>query len=169
MQIKRKNQISLIISAIYLSSILCSCGSFKKTSQTSSPMNDSESYLTNTTTTGALINHDYREINHLRIFWSQIFLVEEDNYYVYLFSPTCSHCNQIKNRMIEYALNPTIPLYFVQESTSVEINDSKANDLNVDNLDDLGIRGYPTLLNLVNHAVIKHLSGVTQILNEINS
>ena len=116
----------------------------------------------------ALTNHEYSEIKHLKIFWSQIFLIEKDSYYVYLYSETCSHCAQIKNSVIEYALSNISNTYFVQESSSVVIDEVKAMNINVLKLEDLGIRGYPTLLSLKKKVVTNQYSGVTAIKNELH-
>ena len=84
-----------------------------------------------------------------------------------IYSLTCSHCAQLKNAIIEYALYNVYPIYFVQESSSVVIDEVKASKINVTNIDELGIRGFPTLLSLKNKTVIHQYVGVTPIKNEL--
>ena len=150
---------SIIIA--FFASLLSGC-SLKSPSQPISSINNSFS-----NPDSALINHEYSEINYLKIFWSQIFLVDLTDYYVYLYSLTCSHCAQLKNAIIEYALYNVYPIYFVQESSSVVIDEVKASKINVTNIDELGIRGFPTLLSLKNKTVIHQYVGVTPIKNEL--
>ena len=126
------------------------------------------SYPNQSTAISALINHDYNEINHLKIFWSQIFLVESSNYYVYLYSLSCSHCAELKNPIIGYALSGVTTIYFVQESSSVVIDEKKAMSINVTNIEDLGIRGFPTLLLIENKTLINQYAGVTSIRNALH-
>ncbi len=114
-----------------------------------------------------VIEHSYDEISHLKIYWSTIFVQEEDNYYVYLYSVTCSHCNSIKNEMIEYALLEQEKIYFVSSSAEHVLTQEVNKYEQIDSLDDLKIKGYPTLLKLENHIVKKNLAGAKEIREEL--
>ena len=102
------------------------------------------------------------------LIFSNIFLVDSTNYYVYLYSLSCSHCAELINPIIEYALSGVPTIYFVQESSSVVIDEKKAMNINVTNIDDLGIRGFPTLLVIENKTLINQYAGVTQIRNALH-
>lgn len=112
---------------------------------------------------------EYSEISHLKIFWKDIFNQEENHYYVYLYSLYCSHCNAIKNFMIESALTGNKKIYFIQASGEHVINEEKAKENNVDSLENLAIRGYPTLLELTNKIVTKNVAGESAIKLVVNS
>ena len=138
---------------------LCSCGEqysarISNTISSSSPSPISE------------ISHSYDEVSNRKIYWSNIFTRPEEHYYVYLYSLTCSHCASIKNQMIEYALSDVSPIYFVESSPEINI-DSKVDSVNVSTLEDLSIKGFPSLLVLDNHVVTKNLAGTILILDEL--
>ena len=112
---------------------------------------------------------EYSEISHLKILWNDIFKQSENHYFVYFYSLYCSHCNSIKNFMIETALRGNVKIYFIQASGEHVINDEIAKETNVDSLENLAIRGYPTLLELSNWIVVKNVAGETAIKSLLNS
>lgn len=112
---------------------------------------------------------DYSEISHLKIVWSDIFSQSENEYFVYFYSLYCSHCNSIKNFMIEEALAGNKKIYFSQASAEHVINEQKANQTNVKMLEDLAIKGYPSIIKIVNKVVTKNVAGETAIKSLLNS
>ena len=49
--------------------------------------------------------HDYFEVADKTITWQKAFDVDLPDYFIYCYSPTCSHCSEIKDLMIETALS----------------------------------------------------------------
>lgn len=114
-----------------------------------------------------VVERSYDEVSDKHIFWNDIFKQIEDTYYVYLYSLSCSHCNSIKEYMIEKGLNNSVPIYFV--SSSYEHNVATEGSVNVSTLSELFIKGYPTLLKIESKMVIKNLAGVILIKEELSS
>ena len=138
---------------------LCSCDDSYSTHMSNPISSSSPSSVSE-------ISHSYDEVSYRKIYWSNIFTRPEDNYYVYLYSLTCSHCASIKNQMIEYTLSNVSTIYFIESSPEINI-DSKIDCVNVESLNDLTIKGFPTLLVLDNHVVTKNLAGTKLILDEL--
>ena len=114
------------------------------------------------------INHTYDEIKDLKIYWNDIFKQPFNSYYVYLYSETCSHCNSIKNEMIEFALDAIEKIYFISSSAEHVLRETIDPFQRIESLDDLAIRGYPTLLKLEEKVVIKNIAGVKDIKRELS-
>ena len=114
-------------------------------------------------------SHTYDEVKNKHIYWSNIFTRSEDTYLVYIYSTTCSHCNAIKNDVIEYSLESTVPMYFIVSSPEILIDQKIALNQNVTSLDDLAIRGYPSLLYLVDHTVMINIAGERGILDTLET
>lgn len=114
------------------------------------------------------ITHSYDEIADKKIYWSNIFSQKEDQYYVYLYSTSCTHCNSIKDAIIEYALEEYHTIYFVSSSAEHNLSDVVDKYAIVDSLDELYIRGYPSLLKLEENVVTLNLAGVRDIIDELN-
>ncbi len=114
------------------------------------------------------ITHNYDEIVDMKIYWSSIFSQKEDHYYVYLYSTSCTHCNSIKDAIIEYALEETSNIYFVSSSAEHNLSETVDKYAIVDSLDELYSRGYPSLLKLEEHVVTLNLAGVRDIIDELD-
>lgn len=114
------------------------------------------------------INHSYEEVNDLHIFFSETFKQVEDSYYAYFYSLSCSHCASLKNDIIEFALTKKETIYFVKSSPEINVNDQKPSEPGVNNSSELVIRGYPTLLKIVDHILTFNIAGVSPIKTSLN-
>lgn len=112
------------------------------------------------------INHDYSEIKHLQIRWNNIFNIEKENYYVYLFSRICSHCSSIKNKIIEYALNSS-NFYFVEDEENVVIKNNVNYTIGSSSAENLAIIGFPSLFLISKQILIKNIGGTEKIISEL--
>lgn len=107
--------------------------------------------------------HDYGEIIDRQIEWNGLFLVGIPQYFVYFYSPTCSHCNQIKNVIIEYALKDE-RMYFVKYSDEIRIAPDIENTIGATSVDDVAILGTPSLIEISNSVLKMNIAGTKAIL-----
>ena len=112
--------------------------------------------------------YTYVDVMDKTIFWDDVFSISKEEYYVYFFSRTCSHCNELKPFVIEAGLYRD-DIYFVEASSDIKYAKDNQSIIGVDNIDDLGILGYPTLLKIVEGVVAKNLVGSAQIKNELTN
>lgn len=113
------------------------------------------------------VERDYSEIKGYELFWETIFDVDSENYYVYFYSPTCSHCNEIKNYMIGKALERN-NIYFVKASSKDQITNDQKMQKYAEIPGDIWILGHPTMIKILNKKCVKYLTGTTQIKYELN-
>ena len=133
--------------------ILTSCSSFSNNIST-----------TNENISEREIVHSYEEIKHLKIDWFEVFKQAKLDYFVYFYSLTCSHCNEIKNIVIDYALKHE-SIYFVEASEKVVISKNVEKSINSKNIEDLSIIGYPSLVEVNDLTCVKNIVGTNSILN----
>lgn len=112
------------------------------------------------------IEHEYSEISYYRLNWNEIFNVEKDDYYVYLFSTTCSHCSSIKNKIIEFALNNR-NVYFIEDSAEIIFKNDVNYTIGLTSFENLAILGFPSLLKITNKILNKNIAGTEKIINEL--
>ena len=112
------------------------------------------------------VNHDYSEISEYELTWDSIFIPSEIKYYVYFYSSTCSHCEELKDYIIEKALNRG-DIYFVKGTSKDQLANDSKKSINAEKPEDIWILGYPSLLLISNHKCTKNLAGNTQIKAEI--
>lgn len=108
-------------------------------------------------------SHSYEEISDRKIYWSEIFKQQEPGYFVYFYSLSCSHCESLKDDIIGYSLSIEEKMYFVESSPEVVVDENLSKNVGVDSLDQLGIKGYPTLLRIEEKKVIYNVAGIPLI------
>ena len=113
------------------------------------------------------VTHEYSEISDYGLSRETIFDVDENKYYVYFYSLTCSHCEELKNFIIEKALNRG-DIYFVKGTSKDQITDDPNKSIGAGNPGEIWILGYPSLLQISNQKCSKNLAGITKIKSELN-
>jgi len=110
----------------------------------------------------------YSQVKDKTIFYSNIFGIDEENYYVYFFSKTCSHCNELKDFIIPLALERD-NLYFVEACDQIVIIKDASTTIGLSEIDNFGILGYPSLVKIEEKIVSKNLAGINPIKNELTN
>ena len=111
-------------------------------------------------------DHNYEEIKEYEIMRETMFDVGVVSYYVYFYSTTCNHCDEIKNFMIEKALERK-DIYFVKGSSKDKITNNEKLLIGAENPENFYILGYPTLALIRNKKCVKNLAGITKIQQEL--
>ena len=114
-----------------------------------------------------ITEHDYEEIIDREIGWNDLFSIGIPQYFVYFYSPTCSHCKEIKDAIIEYALEDE-RMHFVKFSDEVTVAPYIDNTIGATCIDDVAILGTPSLIEIINGAVSNNMAGAKAILNFLN-
>ena len=112
------------------------------------------------------VERNYSEVSEYELTWEAIFDVNEDQYYVYVYSTTCSHCDELKNYIVEKALQRE-DVYFIKGTSRDQITSDSSKLIGAQKSDDVWILGYPSLLKISSQKVTKNLAGVNQIKSEI--
>lgn len=112
----------------------------------------------------SITNHDYSEVEKFQISWNEIFDIDLNQYLVYVYSKRCSHCQNIKNQIIDYALKEE-NMYFVEFNDDVTVTIDIKNTIGVSSVSDLSILGTPSLIEITNHEVSNNLAGEKAILD----
>lgn len=113
-----------------------------------------------------LLSHDYSEVSERMIEWKDVFMQQEDFYYCYVFSKTCSHCNAIKDYVIDYALRKN-NMYFIEFNKNIPITSDVSYTIEKTRVEDIGILGTPTLLEIFNGTLIANVAGEKNILQKL--
>lgn len=113
------------------------------------------------------IDHSYSEIAQFQITWSQMFDIESESYFVYFYSETCSHCVDLKNFIIEKALELQT-IYFVKSSNADILSEDTISSINAGNSSEISILGYPSMIKIENYVCIKNVAGISQIKSLLN-
>ena len=112
------------------------------------------------------IERNYSEVSDYELTWESMFDVSENLYYVYIYSTTCSHCEELKNYIILKALDLG-NIYFIKGTSKDQITSDSRKLIGAEKSEDVWILGYPTLLKISYHKIAKNYAGISQIKNEL--
>ena len=110
------------------------------------------------------VNHDYVEISRFRIAWGETYDQQLEEYFVYFFSRTCSHCQNLKNFMIEKALEKE-NIFFVESSEDDVIKKSVESTFYSSSAEFLAILGYPSLVKISEGILVENVAGESLIMS----
>lgn len=136
--------------------VLCSCSTKK--------LNSSSIFSTEN---GHQTQHDYREIQKQKVSWNSVFFLAEPQYFVYFYSPICSHCNEIKNDIIEYGLMNE-NFYFCESDENHKIAEDVQNTVGAKSIENFWICGYPSLCKFDKNVCTMNVSGSASIYLVLN-
>ena len=108
----------------------------------------------------------YSEVREYELTLETIFDVDSDSYYAYFYSSTCSHCQELKDFIIETALKRG-DVYFIKSSSKDKFTTDPNLVINAENPRDIYILGYPTVLKIEDKKVTKNLVGNEEIIKEL--
>mgnify|MGYP003308482240 CR=1 FL=1 len=112
---------------------------------------------------------DYDYLKEMHVNWFDILNLSINDYYVYIYSKSCGHCNQIKETILNYALDDRIILRFCEFTDEIPLKSSINPYEIVCSIDDIGILGTPTLLHINNSCLIYNLAGSNNIVSYLTS
>ncbi len=112
--------------------------------------------------------YEYEDVKHLSLEWNNLFIVEDDDYYTYIYSETCGYCLDIKQEVITKSLE-TEKIYFVLFNKEIPIISDKEVVIGKNDFESLGIIGTPTLFRIQNHMISEHHVGSDDILETLTN
>lgn len=120
--------------------------------------------LTCCTKTNQKKEFDYDDYKSNIILFDRVFSVDSKKYYVYLFSKSCLHCNQIKDDIFKFIDRKIIELYLLEYYEEIPINYNVENTIGVSNINGLFFRGTPSVVEIVNHVVSNNIIGSNAVI-----
>lgn len=97
------------------------------------------------------------------ISWVDVFSQTEDSYFVYVFSYDCYYCKQIKNKIITFCHNSDFPVYLVEYVKEIPVKNKISETIGMTRVDDLFIKGTPTLIFIYNQIVNINAAGIGEV------
>ena len=107
-------------------------------------------------------DHEYFEVEDMSINWSDILIQNKTTYYVYIYSLTCTHCQELKNWIIETALVRD-DIFLVKGTNKDSITTDISSTIGATKIEDVAIMGYPSLLKIHNETLVKNVAGNAKI------
>lgn len=112
---------------------------------------------------------DYENFPNSCIEYDELINLNVNNSYLYFYSTTCGHCNNIKNSVLNFLCNSKNEFFLVEFNENIEICNELYIDFNNFTINDFCIYGTPTLVYIKDFIFDIMLSGSNQILEYINN
>jgi len=109
-------------------------------------------------------DHEYFEVEKHSINWNSILIQNMNTYYVYIYSTTCTHCQELKNWIIEKALSRG-DVFFVKGSNKDVIKNDVSDTIGATSISKIAILGYPSLLKIDSKTLVKNVAGNSKIMD----
>ena len=114
----------------------------------------------------------YDEVENLHIEWKDLFNQEEDKYYAYVYSVTCTPCSMLRSEMIEFSQKNYVSFYFIYPSEDIPFVDDESlakSSLGKSSLDDVYIYNTPTLIEITNKVITDYSNDYYEIKSFVES
>lgn len=112
--------------------------------------------------------HTYTDVINYHIPYENLLKMQDFEYFTYIYSQSCLHCETIKYEVIEYALEPVVPLYFLLFNDLIPLSDDVSPSINQNTLFSFSILGTPTLVHIIDGYIKMNVSGSDIILSILN-
>lgn len=110
---------------------------------------------------------DYEIVQSNQIRWLDILNQQEDNYIVFIYSETCFYCHEMLDEIVDFANGDFLKTYFVNSSIN-QIKISEDYGIGATNIEDLSIKGTPSIIEVEDKMVIANAPGIDQCLTYLN-
>lgn len=124
--------------------------------------------------------NSYNDFEKYHILKKEMFTLDDDEYYIYIYSTTCTVCSQIEEEVVKYANKAIsdssyINLYFLNLGDKINNSGIKCAANEECNMDFLGadsyskvkIEGPPCLIKIKGGKVVSIFDGKTKIKNQL--
>ena len=107
---------------------------------------------------------DYSDFENLKISWNLTFFAAKSQYFLYIYSLECLHCNNIKNEVLSFANDDVFPIYFCEWNSDIPAGDDAQKTIGSTSIDEVFILGVPTLLQIDNGVLTSNCAGTNSVL-----
>ena len=93
----------------------------------------------------------YEEVSQLHIHWDDLFNQEQEKYFVYVYSVTCTPCSMLREEIIDFSLNSGVNFYFVNPNDDIPFVDDAAiadASINATSIENVCCYSTPTLMEI---------------------
>lgn len=114
------------------------------------------------------LNYSYSDVLKFQISYESLLKMKDFEYFAYIYSANCLHCESIKNEVISFALEEKYPMYFITYTLDIPVLQHIESTINQNTLDKVGILGTPSLIQIIDGHVKLNVCGgdiITSILS----
>lgn len=113
---------------------------------------------------------DFEIVTSHTILWKDLLNQEYEQYVVFIYSETCSHCHEIQDEIIAFAQDNIHKIYFIDTRNDQDVSIIKDIEPTyyATDIKDIGILGTPSLLEISEATLTANIAGKENILTYLN-
>ena len=115
-----------------------------------------------------LIYEDYNQLEEYQITWRDLFSQSNSEYFVYIYSLSCLHCQNIKEEVISFVISEKYPTYLIEYTKDIPISNNVEDCIGSSSYVEVTIKGTPSLLQIKNGYLILNVAGSKEILSVLD-
>ena len=106
---------------------------------------------------------DYTDFAELNLDWKDLFFPAKSQYFVYIYSNSCQHCERIKEEVLLTIDKNRDLFYLTQFNSDVRIGFNVMETIGKEKIEEVYIMGTPSLIEISNHYVALNIAGEKEI------
>lgn len=107
---------------------------------------------------------NYSDFRDLFLEWKNLFSPAKSQYFAYIFSYSCSHCEHIKEEVLSTIGDMKDWFYLIEYSKEIPIKSNVMETIGREKIEEIYIMGTPTLIGISNKYVSINIAGEKEIL-----
>ena len=111
---------------------------------------------------------DYSDFKDLYLEWKNLFSPAKSQYFVYIYSNSCGHCEHIKKEVLEFVSVDKESFYLIKFNSEIPTKNNVAETIGKEKVEEIYILGTPTLLAVTNWSLSLNIAGESEILNYLS-
>lgn len=96
--------------------------------------------------------------------WLEALNQKENHYIIFVYSPMCGYCHDMMDEIIDFAKSEILPTYFINTQNN-EVPIYQEINKNIASIEELGILGTPSILEIENKVAIRNIAGIDKCLS----
>lgn len=108
--------------------------------------------------------YDYKDFENIKISWNCVLFDAKPQYFVYVYSESCLHCQEIKNDVLKFIREGENSIYLIEANSDIPTGGNIEKTIGAKCITDIWIEGVPTLLEINNKTLTSNVCGTTEVM-----
>lgn len=108
---------------------------------------------------------DYEDFMDIKLEWKNLFSPAKSQYFVYIYSVSCGHCERIKEEVLNYIYDDRESYYLMECCDEIPLSVTTDETFGKTTIDEVSILGTPTLLQITEGYLSLNIAGEKMILD----
>ena len=108
---------------------------------------------------------DYQKFEDRHLQWKDLFSPAKSQYFVYIYSLFCGHCENIKHNVLSVVNERKEDFYLINYADEIPIGTNAYETIGKEKIEEVFILGTPTLIGVNNQYISLNIAGEKDILD----